>query len=177
MASAVPAALEGAVARRLKHIGRSLASTGGEQDHPRLQPVAQSTTTVQVLSDVVVSTFPDRQCAYPAVVVDTDGSIVVSYSCAYPDKHSYDGFLVTHRSANGGSTFDSEQVLFDGRELDPPQKAGDAGLARCADGSLVAVLGCGIITDNEDGYIFDEDGMNLEHRSGSNRFRGCRGLT
>ena len=74
--ASLPAAPEGAVAYRLKHIGRSLASTGGEQDESRLQLVAQSTTTVR--SDVVVSTFPARQCAYLAVVVDMDGSFVVS---------------------------------------------------------------------------------------------------
>ena len=95
-------------AHRLGLLGRHV-STATASAAPAPSPVT-------LLSDVTVSQTPGRQCAYPRAVVLADGTVIVAYVCAYPDKHSYDTYILTQRSGDGGATFEPPTVLFDGRE-------------------------------------------------------------
>ena len=122
---------------------------------------AAAPSAVTVLSDITVSQTPGRQCAYPRAVVLADGTVIVAYVCAYPDKHSYDTYILTQRSGDGGATFEPPTVLFDGRE---ENLAGDqAGLAQCSDGSVVAFVSFHKVTDDANGYKFSDEGFEQEH--------------
>ncbi|MFH1569563.1 MAG: sialidase family protein, partial [Gemmatimonadota bacterium] len=116
---------------------------------------------VEVLHDGALSTAPQLTCAYPLTTCGADGSVVCVYRRG-KEKHSYDGVLLSQRSADLGRTFAAPAVLFDGRDRDPPLSAISGGVCACGDGSLLALLMAVAVTRPGD-YVFSAAGLTQRH--------------
>ena len=112
---------------------------------------------IDVLCDVAVSFAADRACAYPQPAVAADGSVVCVYRRAQ-EKHSYDGVLVSQRSADLGQTWSPATIVFDGQKRQPPHSPSSSGLCLCEDGSLLAIL-CATEVTRPDTYVYSEEGL------------------
>ena len=112
---------------------------------------------VEVLSDAALSTANHLTCAYPLATSCRDGSVVCLYRVGR-EKHSYDGILVSQRSADLGQSWSEPVTVFDGRRLAPPRAALNGGLCLCGDDSLFAAFEAVEVT-TPDTYMFSAEGF------------------
>jgi len=122
---------------------------------------------IEILSDKPVSSNlaagdTSVACAYPVSTLLADDTIVCIYRQG-ATKHSHDGIFMMQTSADEGNSWGEPKVIFDGRQLQPPQTAIMAGVCQTRANTFLFTFG--VIEGLEAGvYMFDEEARTLPTR-------------
>src|SRR6185295_14941874 len=122
---------------------------------------------VQILDDVAISpnlalNEPHVACAYPFSCGLSGGEMLCVYRRGR-EKHSRDGVLICHRSADGGKSWSEPIVVHDGMRGPDAESVHAGVVCETSDGSVLAMFKT-VEAKDLDEFIFSEKGRQLRQQ-------------
>jgi hypothetical protein len=142
-----------------------MSSTDMDPTHSSHTDSNPTDTVIEALWDVQLSpestaARPPVACAYPQTAICDDGTVVCCYRTG-TTKHSADGALAMQSSEDGGRTWSTPQVIFDGTALVPPRTVVSGGICALPGDHLLSTFGA-VLELSEQTYVFGEEGQSLD---------------